>query len=55
MRTDGRTIGPRDTTKLIFAFRNFSNAPKKFIVAGDIIYIEISLGSEDSRGGINIM
>ena len=54
MRTDGRITGQRDTTKLIVVFRDFSNAPKKFTVAGDIIYAKMTVGSEDSRGGINI-
>ena len=31
-----------------------TDAPKKFTVAGDIIYTEMVLSSEDSRGGINI-
>jgi hypothetical protein len=26
---DGRTDGQSDTTKLLFAFRSFANAPKK--------------------------
>ena len=29
MRTDGRTDGQTHMTKLIVAFRNFANAPKK--------------------------
>jgi hypothetical protein len=28
MLTDGRTDGQTDSTKRIFAFRNFANAPK---------------------------
>ena len=28
MRTDGRTDGQTDVTKLIVPFRNFANAPK---------------------------
>jgi len=28
MRTDGRTYGQTDMTKLTVAFRNFANAPK---------------------------
>ena len=28
-RTDGRRDGQRDSAKLIVAFRNFANAPKK--------------------------
>jgi hypothetical protein len=51
-KTDGRTAGQRDTTNLIVAFRDFSSAPKKFTVAGDIIYTKMTVGSEDSRGGI---
>jgi hypothetical protein len=35
MRTDGRTKGQRnrrtDMTKLVFAFRNFANAPKNYV------------------------
>jgi hypothetical protein len=54
MRTDGRTTGQRDTTKLTVAFRDFWNAPKKFTVAGDIIYTEMTVGSEDNQGGTNI-
>jgi hypothetical protein len=30
MRTNGRTDGQRGMTKLIVAFRNFSNAPKSY-------------------------
>ena len=29
MRTDGQTKGQADMTKLIVAFRNFANGPKK--------------------------
>jgi hypothetical protein len=31
MRTDGRTNGRRDMSKLTVAFRNFANAPKKTV------------------------
>jgi hypothetical protein len=34
MRTDRRTEGRADTTKLIVAFRNFVNGPKKLITEG---------------------
>jgi len=30
-RTDGRTDGQTDMTKLIVAFRNFTNAPKEAV------------------------
>jgi hypothetical protein len=32
MRTDGRTDGRMDLTKLIVSFRNFANAPKNVCV-----------------------
>ena len=32
MRTDGRTDGPTDMTKLIVAFCNFANAPKLHLI-----------------------
>jgi len=33
MGTDGRTDGQTDMTKLIVAFSNFGNAPKKNLLA----------------------
>ena len=33
MRTDGRTDGQPEITKLIVAFGNFANGPKRFRVA----------------------
>ena len=40
-RTDGRAEGQKDMTKLIVAFRNFANAPKKCLGIMIIIIILI--------------
>jgi len=35
-RTDGRTDGRRDMTNLIFAFRNFTNAPHMVVTKREV-------------------
>jgi hypothetical protein len=51
-RTDGRTDRQTDTTKLIAAFRNSRNAPKKYKILGRLI---VTLSSTKRRNEISFL